>query len=435
MLGPNRVAALIAGAGLVQRTRKVGGEMRDDKAFIELNGRGTAVWCLRAECRAAMPPFIRMWKNDPNSLPVFVPAPPSAEFCVRFKSSGMRLFCLREEVELTAWRPWWLFDSPKLARLSRFHRHTRYEDNELSIQPLLRASDGGLDVARAMRTLAEWGVGVSTPALQETLRYEFVPPFTRQNTPPLTCPVSIAVVVHLHYDEVWQDFSSRLARLSLPFDLIVTTSKARPERDACIRADFPEARIVVYENRGRDVGPFIQLLNDGYLENHELICKVHSKRSLALGSRAIFGEVWRLSMLNDLLGSDASVKAIINRFLAEPDLGLVGPAQFRLPNDYRHSYEDTWGRNNEAATKKLAMALGCPDERLRLGFFAGTMFWIRRDLLDRLKPLDLTLKSFPEEAGQPDGTLQHALERLFGTLPSLAVPPMRAEGVTWQRPT
>lgn len=405
--------------------------MDDDKTFIELDGRGAALWYLRAECRAAMPPFIRMWKNDPESQPVFIPATPSAEFRVRFKSPGMRLFCLREEVEPVSWRPWRLSDWPKLVRLRRFHRHTRYDDDELNIQPLLRVSDGNVDVPRAVRLLAEWDVGVSTPALQETLRYEFAPPDDAE-VPPLARPVAIAVVVHLHYDEVWPDFARRLSRLSVPFDLIVTTNGARPERDARIHSDFPDAKIVVYENRGRDVGPFVQLLRDGYLERYELVCKVHGKRSLFLGARSLFGEVWRLSTLNDLLGSDATVRGIINRFATEPDLGLVGPAHFHLPNAFRHSYDDTWGQNNEAFTKGLAAQLGCPSERFQLDFFAGTMFWIRKELLDLLKPLDLTLDSFPEEAGQVDGTLQHALERLFGALPSLARPPMRTDGVTWK---
>lgn len=405
--------------------------MQSSKTFIELDGGHKALWFLRADCHAAMPPFIRMWKNDPESLPVFVPAIPLAEFCVRFKSPGMRLLCLREEVKPAAWRPWRFSDSLKMARLQRFHRHTRYDDDELRIQPLPRAADGGLDEARAMRTLTEWGVGVATPALQETLRYEFAPP-EDMSVPPLARAVAIAIIVHLHYDEVWPDFARRLSRLSVPFDLIVTTNGTRPERDARIYADFPEAKIVVYENRGRDVGPFIQLLRDGTLDTYELVCKVHGKRSLALGSRAIFGEVWRLSMLNDLLGSDAAVRRIVNRFLTEPDLGLLGPARFRLPNDQRHSYEETWGRN-EALTKSLAAKLGCPGDRFQLDFFAGTMFWIRKGLLDQLKRLNLALDSFPEEAGQSDGTPQHALERLFGALPSLATPPMKIDGVTWKR--
>lgn len=400
---------------------------------IELDGGNTTLWYLRAACHAAIPPFIRMWKNDPASQPVFIPATSTAEFLVKFKSPGMRLFCLRKEVEPIVWRPWRLLDSPKLARLQRFHRYTRYDDSELRIQPLPRAADGGIDEARAMRTLAEWGVGVATPTLQETLRYE-VTPGDDMEAPPLIRPVAVAVVVHLHYDEVWPDFANRLARLSVPFDLIVTTNGTRPERDARILSDFPEAKVVIYKNRGRDVGPFIQLLRDGYLEGYELICKVHSKRSRFLGNRSLFGEVWRWSVLNDLLGSDATVRKIINRFSAESNLGLVGPAHFRFPNDHRHAHEDTWGQNNEALTKDLATKLGCQDERFHLDFFAGTMFWIRKELLDLLKPLDLTLDSFPEEAGQVDGTLQHALERLFGALPSLSIPPMKTDGVTWKRP-
>jgi hypothetical protein len=84
--------------------------MQDDKTFIELDGGRTALWYLRAQCRATMPPFIRIWKNDPESPPVFVPATPLAEFRVRFKSPGMRLFCLRDEVGPVVWRPWRFFD-------------------------------------------------------------------------------------------------------------------------------------------------------------------------------------------------------------------------------------------------------------------------------------------------------------------------------------
>jgi lipopolysaccharide biosynthesis protein len=84
-------------------------------------------------------------------------------------------------------------------------------------------------------------------------------------------------------------------------------------------------------------------------------------------------------------------------------------------------------------TKKLAAKLGCSSEEFVLDFFAGTMFWIRRDLLDLLKPLDLSLDSFPDEKGQTDGALQHALERLFGALPVLANPKRKTEAVSWKK--
>jgi hypothetical protein len=46
-------------------------------------------------------------------------------------------------------------------------------------------------------------------------------------------------------------------------------------------------------------------------------------------------------------------------------------------------------------------------------FAAGTMFFIRRKSLDRLLALELTRDDFEVEAGQKDGTLAHALERMF----------------------
>lgn len=123
---------------------------------------------------------------------------------------------------------------------------------------------------------------------------------------------------------------------------------------------------------------------------------------------------------------------IVNRFMVESEIGLIGPANFRLPNEHRHSYTDTWGAN-ERLTTELARQVGHREEQFKLDFFAGTMFWIRRELLDLLKSLDLSLNSFSEEKGQTDGTLQHALERLFGALPSVIMPPMKIGMVNWRR--
>lgn len=403
--------------------------MKNGEAFIELNGRSEQDFCLRAECHTATPPFIRVWKNNPDSPPVFIPAVAESEFRVTIKTPGTRLFVSREEVSIGECRRWRLLDVWKSARLGRFKKYTRYDDADVRIQPLLHGSDEGLGVARAIRVAAQWGFGTSTRNLQDTLSYEFTNhPESAKGTAPA---LSVAVVVDLYYDELWPDFESRLSRLSLPFTLVVTSVKGRSQIADRIRARFPDAKIVNYPNRGRDVGPFIQLLRDKHLDRFDLVCKVHGKKSVALGPQAVFGDIWRRSMLNDLLGSDNQVKAIVDRFATDPSVGLIGPARFRLPNEYRRSYADTWGRGNELMTKKLAATLGCSNDEFVLDFFAGTMFWIRRDLLDLLNPLDLSLDSFPDEKGQTDGALQHALERLFGILPELANPKMKTEGVSW----
>ena len=46
-----------------------------------------------------------------------------------------------------------------------------------------------------------------------------------------------------------------------------------------IPARFPRARTLRYPNRGRDVLPFVHLVNAGVLDGYQAVCKIHTKRS------------------------------------------------------------------------------------------------------------------------------------------------------------
>jgi lipopolysaccharide biosynthesis protein len=47
-------------------------------------------------------------------------------------------------------------------------------------------------------------------------------------------------------------------------------------------------------------------------------------------------------------------------------------------------------------------------------FFAGTMFWVRRDALRLAEALALSEQDFPAEPAPGNGTTSHAMERLLG---------------------
>jgi lipopolysaccharide biosynthesis protein len=284
------------------------------------------------------------------------------------------------------------------------------------LTPLLRwCGREGTTLLHTIRNLAGWGFSLPSSSLQLALTRHW----RAADNGALPISVSdrrVAIVLHLHYHELWPEFEAALARVAEPFELIVTINARDPALECRIHSAFARSRIVVYPNKGRDVGPFIQLIRDGLLDGFSFVCKLHSKRSGELGPRAVLGAVWRWTLLRELVGSSAVVSQIIDRFAGDPTIGMIGSHRFRLPNQHKREVA-AWGRNAEAV-RRLAARLGLAPEAVKLDYFAGTMFWVRREVLMALKELNLSLDDFEEENGATDGALEHALERLFG----IAVP-------------
>jgi hypothetical protein len=224
--------------------------------------------------------------------------------------------------------------------------------------------------------------------------------------------VAVAVVAHIYYEDTWADIAGALRGLTIPFDLIVTTVAGRERLIESIRRIYPRAEIEIVENRGRDIGPFLTLLERGRLDGYRYICKVHGKKSIDGGRQTYMGEMWRRRLLFDLLGAPGAANAAIHTFEREPSIGMIGPKTFRLPKaDYP---EDLSWSANRPLTLKIAERMGVPADRFQLDFFGGTMFWVRPEALKPLRDLRLAAE-MPYERGLTDGDLPHALERVLPT--------------------
>jgi lipopolysaccharide biosynthesis protein len=294
----------------------------------------------------------------------------------------------------------------------------------LTIRPLLRGSGKARrEMLHALRLLTAWGFGVASRNLQDTPGLFDSPPgqlpaAAPEVAPRSTAPPRFVVALHLYYPALWPEFAAHLGAIATPFRLIVTTPLTDPAFHAAIRACFPDAAIVVTPNRGRDIGPFLQLLHDGHFDRDDLICKLHGKQTAPAGHRALLGHVWRRADLLDLAGSEATVARILAMFAGDATIGMIGSPRFRLSSP-SPEHSDGWG-GNRAATLALAERIGIPSAEFSLDYFAGSMFWVRRSVLEPVRKLGLTIADFPEESGARDGELQHACERLFGALPALS---------------
>ena len=217
--------------------------------------------------------------------------------------------------------------------------------------------------------------------------------------------VGVAVVLHLYYVDLMDEIAGYLKNIVSPFDLFVTTpfESAVPRIINRFSSVARSVSVSVTENRGRDVGPFMVLYRSGALDDYAAVLKIHSKKS----RYSDMGDAWRDGLYRSVVGDLLTVQRALN-LLGSGNVGIVGPHSYYLTND------NFWGANREAM-RRLLRAAGVldRDEQPDLGFFAGSMFWFNPCALRALQAIAEEELDFEPEMGVQDGTLAHALERLF----------------------
>lgn len=218
--------------------------------------------------------------------------------------------------------------------------------------------------------------------------------------PPTPAPaVNSAIIAHVYYPELLPEILACRALIPGRADLHITTTDERGEsvRRALGRED---AVVHVAPNRGRDIAPFLAVLNSGALDRYDAVLKLHTKSSPHL----LDGSLRRKLLFQTLCGEPSAALRTLALFL-DSTTGVVGwGGCFRATPRYWFA--------NEARVRALAQRMGAADA-VRPGFFEGSMFWFRPAALQRLRALALAPEDFEPEAGQLDGALHHALERCF----------------------
>ena len=222
----------------------------------------------------------------------------------------------------------------------------------------------------------------------------------------------IAVVLHLYYLDLWDEIETLLSRWSFPFKLLVSINGKNDILRRKVESSFPGSIVRVVENRGRDIRPFLLWLEEGSLDAFDVVCKIHGKRSLGGDRLPIFGDIMRRSAFLDLIGNDSQARSIINRFVENHALGIVGPERFHSMS-HSSSGRDVIGSTNRQNVEDIAGKMGLKIQEANFDFFEGSMFWLRPKALASLRDLNLASESFASEAGRLDGALEHAVERIF----------------------
>lgn len=214
--------------------------------------------------------------------------------------------------------------------------------------------------------------------------------FVRQN--------DCAVVLHLHYEELWEGIKNYLDSLAdIGFDLYVTVTSSTT--GVKVAKDYPDAHVELVENRGRDILPFLGMLRTIKDMGYVAVCKIHSKRSVY----RLDGDKIRDELLDALLGSSVVASEIFERFSSKPELGLVAAEKYLIAHtDHNMTFS---GDAVSALSSKLDLDFNYGE------FPAGSMFWFKPEALESILSIDESM--FEVEDGLADGTLAHGVERVI----------------------
>lgn len=215
----------------------------------------------------------------------------------------------------------------------------------------------------------------------------------------------IAVQIHLYYPEMINEMIDYVNNISEPYDCYITTCDIERIEEIFsltkrCTANYIEVQFV--SNRGRDVRPLFLQMHDKY-NKYEYMCHIHTKKS----KHKEYGDVWRKYLLDNLLGSVTSIKEIIGFFDNNKTTGLIYPERFSEISKSMNWSEDKKYARYILKTIGLYINIDqCFD------FPAGNMLWFRTKSVYQLFDQKL-LGMYPEEKGQKDGTIMHAVERLW----------------------
>lgn len=226
----------------------------------------------------------------------------------------------------------------------------------------------------------------------------------------------IALIMHLYYPELVA-YSLNYAK-SMPesADLIITTPKEETRRvieEKLKELHFHNIKVLLVENKGRDVSALLVSCAP-YVYCYDYVCFVHDKKTTQLEPYAN-GNSFSYKCWENNLASKEFVNNVITTFENNPRLGLLTPPPPNHGNFYQvigNEWENNYQNTLELAEKlHLRNNIDWGKEPIAP---LGTMFWFRPKALKTLFDYGWKYDDFPKEPNENDGTILHAVERIYG---------------------
>ena len=229
----------------------------------------------------------------------------------------------------------------------------------------------------------------------------------------------IAVLVHCYFiDVLVQTILPSLLPLAKYADFYFNFIKNNDTNGQTMAIEVIKSNFdnytINYTNRniGRDINGQFNNLKKIYENDktYDFYLLLHTKKSVHMVRSD--AQYWLLNLLKGTVGDYDKINQILDCFKNNEKIGIIGSEDKKL-RTLKDSFELNADNYNE-----LCRLLKI-DKNINSYFIAGTMFWIRSEILDhylRKKNILKLLLSKLEENKLIDGDWHHAMERLYGTL-------------------
>lgn len=275
------------------------------------------------------------------------------------------------------------------------------------------ASHSDYDISMILRHLLRLE---NITTLKNNLQWNYILPTDHRCRPgPALPPHSALVVMHLFYPELVELCAEYIRRAPEGVDVLVTTGnpavadRVRRALDGC-RCTF--LGVERSPARGRDVSAFLVAARPR-MKNYRYVCFTHDKRTTAEMRFYTVGESFRRLIMDNVLASEDYICNVLDCFERNPALGVLAPPPPYLGR-YFNAFGNGWQQDFDV-TRALARRLGlrCSLDPCCQPYVLGTSLWFRTEAMLPLLEYDFRPEDFPPEPLPADGTINHAVERIF----------------------
>lgn len=227
-----------------------------------------------------------------------------------------------------------------------------------------------------------------------------------------SCHAKVGIMFHIYYTELFSPICQYLNNIPVPYQLLISVTNEKDEltieKNLSLLNNNAQVIIKQVPNKGRDIAPLIVSFKEE-IQALDIIAHIHTKKSRYTGNNDL-GKQWLNYLLSQLLGNASDICQILTTLSSDSDIGIIYPDTYSDIPYWAHTWLSNQHQGRELLNK---MGVHHQDYSQYIDFPAGSMFWAKSTALQPLFDLQLTMDDFPEELGQTDNTIHHAIERCF----------------------